>query len=157
MFGSYDRMTLSLVNASDIDGNLLPFSLKLPIDGEVTFPENLAGIDVFEYQEGFIAGGEIVFSIYVGQKSTIDEIVDMNDGIRMQLREEIEIPSVDTPVCYQVVDNRKKIFAVLEDNDVVVKDKDELKETIALLSNNYRDFSRAADKIKQFCKVKNQQ
>lgn len=156
MFGSYDKITLSLVNAADTDGKLLPFSLTLPVDGEVTIPSELASIDVFEYQEGFIAGGEIAFSIYVGEKSTIDEIVDMKDGIGMKLRDEIEIPSVDTPVCYQIVDNSKKIYATLEENDVVVKDHDELRKAITDLSSNYRAFTAATQKIKQFGKINNQ-
>lgn len=157
MFGSYDKMTLSLVNAADTDGNLLPFSLTLPVDAEVSLPSELASVDVFEYQEGFIAGGEIAFSIYVGEKSTIDEIVDMKDGIRMQLRDEIEIPSVDTPVCYQIVDNKKKIYAVLDENDVVARDHNELKKVISELSSNYSAFTDAAQKIKQFGKRNNQQ
>lgn len=156
MFGSYDKITLSLVNAADIDGKLLPFSLTLPVDEEVTIPSELASVDVFEYQEGFISGGEIAFSIYVGEKSTIDEIVDMKDGIRMKLRDEIEIPSVDTPVCYQIVDKSKKIYATLEENDVVVKDHDELREAIAELSSNYRAFTAATQKIKQFRNTNNQ-
>lgn len=156
MFGSYDRMTLSLVNAADTDGKLIPFSLTFPVSGEMVIPSEVASVDVFEYQEGFIAGGEIVFSIYVGEKATIDEMIDMKDGIGMHLRDEIEIPSVDTPVCYQVVDNKKKIYAVLEDNDVVVKDHDELKDAISRLSSNYSEFSKSAEKIKQFSKNNNQ-
>lgn len=155
MFGSFDRMTLSLINAADTDGKLIPFSLKLPIAGDVSFPSELASVDVFEYQEGFISGGEIVFTIYVGEKSTIDKIADIKDGIRMQLRDEIEIPSIDSNVCYQVINGRRKIYAVVEDNDVVVKDQDELKRAIGLLSSRYSEFSATADKIKQFSKTIN--
>ena len=89
MFGPYDKVTLSLINAATTDGSLLPFSITLPVAGDIEFPEELSSIDVFEYQEGFISGGEIAFTIYVGHKSTIEEMVDMNDGIKMHLRDEI--------------------------------------------------------------------
>ena len=157
MFGCYDKMTLSLVNAADTDGKLIPFSLTLPVGDEIIIPSQVASVDLFEYQEGFIAGGEIVFSIFVGEKSTIDEMIDKNDGIGMHLKDEIEIPSVKTPVCYQVVNNKKKIYAVLEENDVVVKDHDELRKVISRLSSDYSEFSRTAEKIKQFSKNNNQQ
>lgn len=152
MFGMYDKVVLSLINASDMDGKLLPFSRPLPVDGEIEIPEELSSIDVFEYQEGFISGGEIVFTIYVGEKSTIDEMVDANDGLKMHLRDEIEIPSVDTPVCYRIVDGKKKIYATLEENDVVVKDHAELKTTIKNLSEYYNEFNRSLQKIKTFSK-----
>lgn len=155
MFGIYDKMTLSLINAADMDGNLLPFSKSLPILEDIEIPEELSVVDVFEYQEGFISGGEIVFSIYVGEKSTIDEMVDAKDGIGMQLREKIEIPSVDTPVCYRIVNGKKKIYATLEDNDVVVKDHDALKDVIKSLSESYSEFNRSAEKIKTFSKTMN--
>lgn len=155
MFGMYDKMTLSLINAADINGKLLPFSKTLPVVGEIEIPEELSSVDVFEYQEGFISGGEIVFSIYVGEKSTIDEMVDAKDGINMQLREEIEIPSVDTPVCYRIVDGKKKIYATLEDNDVVVKDHEELKSVIKSLSGHYEEFNRSVQKIKTFNNTSN--
>lgn len=150
MFGSYDRMTLSLTNAADIDGNLLPFSAKLPLERDLAIPSELASIDVFEYQEGFISGGEIVFSIYVGKKDTIEKMIDMNDGIGMQLRDEIEIPFVDSPICYQIVNGKKRIYTLVADNDIVVEGHDELRSVISALSSNYKEFLDAAQKIKTF-------
>ena len=91
----------------------------------------------------------------VSEDLTIDEMVDAKDGIKMQLREEIEIPSVDTPVCYRIVDGKKKIYATLEDNDVVVKDHDELKSVIKSLSGHYEEFNRSVQKIKTFNKTSN--
>lgn len=150
MFGLYDHITLSLVNAVDINGKILDFSLTLPVDEEISLPRELTAVDLFEYQEGFMSGGKIVFSIYVGKKSTIDNMVDMNDGIGMKLRDEIEIPSVETPICYQVINGKKFIYAVLDDNDVVVESHDELKEVISSLSSDYKSFSESVQKIKKF-------
>lgn len=155
MFGPYDKVTLSLINAATTDGSLLPFSITLPVAEDIEFPEELSSIDVFEYQEGFISGGEIAFTIYVGHKSTIDEMVDMNDGIKMHLRDEIEIPSVDTPVCYQIVDGRKLVYAVMDENDLAVEDHEGLKEAIKQLSADYKEFNQSVDKIKTFGKVRN--
>ena len=50
MFKNNDRLTLSLINARDINGNILPLSLTLPLkDNEFHIPEEVVAIDIFEY------------------------------------------------------------------------------------------------------------
>lgn len=154
MFGYNDKVTLTLMNASDTDGNLLPLSLKLPVsqDSEYVIPDNLASVDVFEYQEGMVNNGIVVFSIFVGEKSTIEDLAEMNDDKRIQLRSRIEIPAINSDVCYQVVGDRRKVFAVVEENDVVVSDHQELRDVIGRLSDDYTSFCHAVQKIKYFGK-----
>ena len=144
MFGSYDKVSLSLVNAADVDGKILPFTTRLPLDLEDSIPSNIASVDVYEYQEGSITGGYLLYTMYVGFKSTIDEMVDLKDGNGIQLKNEIEIPSVDTPVCYQIINGKKLIFAVLDEDDIVVKNSDELKHVLLVLSDNYKEFKNSS-------------
>lgn len=150
MFGYSDKVTLTLINGADNDGCPVPFVVKLPVDSEFTIPDDLASFDVFEYQEGSSTNGVIVFSIFVGEKATIDELIDKKDGLKLALRREIEIPGVESPICYQVVDGHRKIFANVEDGDLVVKDHDELRTAIHQLSNDYDSFCKAVQKVKRF-------
>lgn len=158
MFGFSDRVTLTLINGADNDGCPVPFTLKLPIEDEsFEIPEDLASIDVFEYQEGASNGGIIVFSIFVGEKATIDELIDVKDGLKLDLRREIEIPGVDSPICYQIIDGKRKIFANVEDNDLVVGNHDELRTAILKLSNSYNEFCSSVQKVKCFGERYNKQ
>ena len=158
MFGFSDKVTLTLINGANNDGVSIPFTLKLPVE-DVGFeiPEDLASVDVFEYQEGTVNNGVIVFSIFVGEKSTIDEMINSKDGGKLELRREIEIPGVNFPICYQVVDGKRKIFANVEDNDLVVSNHDALRTAILKLSNNYNEFCSSVQKVKCFGERYNKQ
>ena len=158
MFGYYDRITLSLVNGADVNGKSVPFSLKLPItDENFEIPSDLASVDVFEYQEGFNSGGTTVFSIYVGERTTIEQLVDKKSEKHLKLRDEIEIPAVDSPICYQIVGDNRLVYANVDDEDVVVQSHDELRAVIGKLSTDYGSFCEAAEKIKTFGKRLNEQ
>lgn len=158
MFGYADKVTLTLINGADNNGCPVPFTLKLPVEDEsFELPKDLASVDVFEYQEGTVNNGVIVFSIFVGEKSTIDELIDIKDGIKLELRREIEIPGVNSPICYQVVDGKRKIFANVDDSDLVVSNHDELRTAILKLSNNYSEFCSSVQKVKCFGERYNKQ
>ena len=121
MFGYADKVTLTLINGADNNGCPVPFTLKLPVEDEsFELPKNLASVDVFEYQEGTTNNGIIVFSIFVGEKATIDELIDIKDGLKIELRREIEIPGVDYPICYQVVDGKNVILSSIP-GDIYLK------------------------------------
>lgn len=152
MFGYGDRITLSLVNGADINGNAVPFNLRLPAAEDYEIPEDLSVVDVFEYQEGSSTNGLIVFSIYVGNKKTIGELADINDGKHIKLREQIEIPSIDSDICYQTIGNNRFVYAVVEDNDLVVNSHEELRDAISKLSEDFNNFNKSVQKIKCFGK-----
>ena len=152
MFGYGDRITLSLVNGADINGKAVPFNLKLPAAEGYEIPEDLSVVDVFEYQEGSSTNGLIVFSIYVGNKKTIGELADINDGKHIKLRDEIEIPSIDSDICYQTIGDNRFVYAVVEDNDLVVNGHEELRDAISKLSEEFNNFNKSVQKIKCFGK-----
>lgn len=150
MFGYGDRITLSLVNGTDINGKIVPFNLSLPVDSDYEIPEELSVVDVFEYQEGSSTNGLIVFSIYVGNKKTIGELADINDGKHIKLRDEIEIPSIDSDICYQTIGDNRVVYAVVEENDLVVESHEKLRDSISKLSEDFNTFNKSVQKIKQF-------
>ena len=150
MFGYGDRITLSLVNGTDINGKIVPFNLSLPVDSDYEIPEELSVVDVFEYQEGSSTNGLIVFSIYVGNKKTIGELADIKDGKHIKLRDEIEIPSIDSDICYQTIGDNRVVYAVVEENDLVVESHEKLRDAISKLSEDFNTFNKSVQKIKQF-------
>lgn len=150
MFGYGDRITLSLVNGTDINGKIVPFNLSLPVDSDYEIPEELSVVDVFEYQEGSSTNGLIVFSIYVGNKTTIAELADINDGKHIKLRDEIEIPSIDSDICYHTIGDNRVVYAVVEENDLVVESHEKLRDAISKLSEDFNAFNKSVQKIKQF-------
>ena len=152
MFGYGDRITLSLVNGADINGKAVPFNLRLPAAEDYEIPEDLSVVDVFEYQEGSSTNGLIVFSIYVGNKKTIGELADINDGKHIKLREQIEIPSIDSDICYQTIGDNRFVYAVVEDNDLVVNSHEELRDAISKLSEDFNNYNKSVQKIKCFGK-----
>lgn len=137
MFGNNDKLTLTLINAKNIKGEILPFKLSLPlINNNFDIPEDLASIDVFEYHEGLINGGNIVFSIYVGETTTINKLITRNAMANLKTARNILIPSVDSPICIQDRLDKKVVFANINENDIVVNNKEELISVIQNISDN---------------------
>lgn len=137
MFGNNDKLTLTLINAKNIKGEILSFKLSLPlINNNYDIPEDLASIDVFEYHEGLINGGNIVFSIYVGETTTINKLITRNAIANLKTARNIVIPSVDSPICIQDRLDKKVVFANINENDIVVNNKEELISVIQNISGN---------------------
>ena len=60
MFGFSDKVTLTLINGANNDGVSIPFTLKLPVEDEsFEIPEDLASVDVFEYQDGYTSQQDV--------------------------------------------------------------------------------------------------
>ena len=152
MFGQNDKLTLTFINARDIDGNMLPFQVKLPLSNEYTLPDNIASLDVFECHEGLVNGGSIVFSIYIGQITSINNLVNTNAISNVKIAKNIEISSVDSPVCIQTVQGKQIIFATLNKQDIVVENKEKLIEVIEQLSDNFKSINNSVEKIHRLSK-----
>lgn len=155
MFKNNDRLTLSLINARDINGNILQLSLTLPLkDNEFHIPEEVVAIDIFEYQEGTTTNGRVVFSLYVGETTSIKMIIPEIRRKKVKMAKGIKIPSADSIVCYQNISGVKNIFAVLKPQDIIVKEPSQLPGVISNLSNEYAILCRSINNIKTLSKKK---
>jgi len=155
MFRNNDKLTLSLVNARDIDGNIIPFSLKLPLNNkEYKLPKELASIDVFEYHEGLLTGGDIVFSIYVGEITTIEKLIPGIQNKTVKISKNLGISSITNPICFQNISEQKVVFATLNEQDIVVENQQQLAIIIEQLSNNYTVLCDSVTKIRTLSKKK---
>lgn len=150
MFRSFDKITLSLVNAKDVFGNILLFNLVLPIDdSEYFIPYNLASVDVFEYQEGTINVGYTAFKLLVGKKASIKDLVAEYGVKQIRVKSGLDILSAESDVCYQEIDGEKFIFENVSEQDIVLSTPSELSDVVVNLSNDYSSFQQKLGKIKQ--------
>jgi len=152
MFGQNDKLTLTFINARDINGNILPFQVKLPLSNEYTLPDNIVSLDVLEYHEGLVNGGSIVFSIYIGQITSINNLVNANAMSNVKITKNIEISSIDSPVCIQTVQGKQIIFTAVNKQDIVVENKEKLIEVIEQLSDNIKTINNSVKKIHRLSK-----
>ena len=118
MFGQNDKVTLTLINIRDNMGNVLPYSFKLQLEGDL--PKNVAAMDVFKYQEGINNGAKKVFSIYVGEKITLKQLVLKAKSFEVVVPENIELQP-DSLLLVQNIMDRKVASAIINKNDIVEK------------------------------------
>lgn len=144
MFAINDKLVLSLVNIKNFDNEYINCSYTLPAEISENILNNIASIDVFEYHEGSINNGFVAFRIYVGEKGTLSELITTNKKIKINTT----ISSLDKPILYQIVDNNIIIRNELEENDIVVYNKDELKNVIDILSIEFQKLKKTITRIR---------
>lgn len=158
MFRENDKLNLVLTNSYDINEKYIPYSIKLPLESEqLTLPENLVSIDLFEYQEGTANYGNIVYHIYIGEKTTFNNLIEEISSKTVTVKKGLHIPSLDSEICYQETqDNTKEktIFAVLNEQDVVVENKEQLIELIKSLSESFNCLQHHISNIKKIQRKK---
>lgn len=153
MFGINDKLSLTLINAKDVNGNILPFQLQLPLNNnKYNLPKELASIDVFEYHEGLVNSGHVVVSLYVGKVTTINKIIDEIAKGNVRIATNLEIASINTPLCIKNNLGKQVVFDVINDHDIVVESQEQLMETIEQLSNNLNIINNSVSKIKKLYK-----
>lgn len=150
MFGVSDKINLSIINARDINGKILPISLKLPLNNNYSLPEELASVDIFESQEGTVHEGHVIFSVYVGKVSTIKNII--TEKKKLKILNNLDIYSIDAPICIQNVLDEQILFAILNKQDIVVENKEQLIKVIELLSDSFKVVDDSVTKIRTLYK-----
>ena len=94
MFANNDKIVLSLVNIKNFNDFYLNYSYTLPVDISINILKDFASIDVFEYHEGSINSGFIAFSIYVGEKSSLNHLITSNKKIAIK-NNEIKVSAIN--------------------------------------------------------------
>ena len=145
MFGQNDKVTLTLINLRDIMGNVLPYFFKLPLEGDL--PKNVVAMDVFEYQEGINNGAKKVFSIYVGEKMTLKQLVLKADSFEAVVPENIELQP-DSLLLVQNIMDRKVASAIINKNDIVVENREQLIMVVEEISDKFNDINKALSMVR---------
>ncbi len=146
MFANNDKFILSLVNIKDFKNTFLDCSYTLPTNIPDDILNNIASIDVFEYHEGKINNGFIAFSIYVGKKNTLNNLLTYQEKITT--KNNIKIANVNDLVLYRIIDNQIIILNTLKPNDIVVQNKEELKQIINNLSLEFTNLKNTISRIR---------
>ena len=145
MFGQNDKVTLTLINLRDIMGNVLPYSFKLPLEGDL--PENVVAMDVFLYQEGINNGAKKAFSIYVGEKMTLKELVFKTKSFEVVVSENNELQPGSLLLVQNIMD-RKVASAIINENDIVVENREQLIMVVEEISDKFNDINKSLSMIR---------
>ena len=145
MFGQNDKVTLTLINLRDIMGNVLPYSFKLPLEGDL--PENVVAMDVFLYQEGINNGAKKAFSIYVGEKMTLKELVFKAKNFEVVVSENNELQPGSLLLVQNIMD-RKVASAIINENDIVVENREQLIMVVEEISDKFNDINKSLSMIR---------
>ena len=145
MFGQNDKVTLTLINLRDIMGNVLPYSFKLPLEGDL--PENVVAMDVFLYQEGINNGAKKAFSIYVGEKMTLKELVFKTKSFEVVVSENNELQPGSLLLVQNIMD-RKVALAIINENDIVVENREQLIMVVEEISDKFNDINKSLSMIR---------
>ena len=158
MFNQSDKISLSITNALDINGNVIPFSLKLPIEEDFDIPSNVVKVTLFEYIDGFENEGYSVYSILRGKKQSFNSFLNSGakyDPESFELMKCLDrVDSLDEEICYINRYNKKKhkdvriFYSKVANQDIVVSDLNEMKEVIVKISDEFLNIVNSIDNIK---------
>ena len=154
MFAYKEKITLTIINVKDRNGKIIPINVSLPYNiKKIDFPENIAQLSIIEYHEGIETYGHRAFNIYVGQTSTIHEMLDKKLKIRINSNLKSEIKSIDEQlVYYQKEEGILNIFALVQGNDIVVNNVEELEAVLKTISREFESIKRSVAKIRKLGK-----
>ena len=149
MLGCNDKITLCAINFTNKNGEIINYHLKFPIDAYFEIPEDIIQVSIFETHQGICNYGFTAFNIYVGDITTIKETIDhYNSGKGYKIIPD-KIKSIDTKLCYYNDEHDNWIiFAKVNNNDVVVKDANELKSILINISNSFENLQNSINNIK---------
>ena len=151
MFNTNDKLTLTLLNARDINGNILPFHLKLPLNNQnITIPKDLVSIEIHEYYEGQVIYSNSPYKICIGNTTTLSKLIPNIETSPIKINNYLKIKSLeDTIICYQEINKTKRIYATINNQDIIVKNQKELIEIIKILSNEFNNLKKNISNIKK--------
>ena len=156
MLGLNDKFNVCIVNAYDIDGKVYPVNISLPTDN-IKIPNKVVDVSVFEYTEGTAIGGNEVFRILIGERTTIRDFFHFKKGYKPDKLPDFEfkdrlgkIKDVDQEVCYIKDKNGKCIiYSIVRENDIVVKDKEEMEKTIMNISDEIANIKDSIKRVRR--------
>ena len=159
MFRNTDKITLTLLNARDINGYIIPFHLKLPLTTEeITIPKDLVSIEVHEYCEGPTIYDTVPYKICIGSTTTLNKLLpDFNENPikKAKINHHLEIKSIEnTILCYLEIDGIKRIYTTINNQDIVVHNQEELIHLIKILSNEFNNLRNTISNIKKLSLTK---
>lgn len=151
MFACNERITLTVVDIYDKNGKQLPIFISFPLlDEELILPKNIVKLSIVEYHEGKTNYSHHAFNIYVGESSTIAELICEKVKININDMFNAECKNSKIPVVYfKNVNNEFEIFALVEGTDIVVANTEELKKVLKKISDEFTTITNSVNKIRK--------
>lgn len=153
MFGINDQVSLAIINTVDINGNGLSFNLVFPIKHSYYhIPENIFKMSVMEYHHCHNDFGFLVFDIYVGNCDSFEFLFkeQVSNNKIVIFRNKDNVPTFKDYVCYYYdSDGNAIIMNTLNENDIVVKNLDELREVFFEISESFKNLKKEVTNVKK--------
>ena len=153
MFGINDQVSLAIINTVDINGNGLSFNLVFPIKHSYYhIPENIFKMSVMEYHHCHNDFGFLVFDIYVGNCDSFEFLFkeQVSNNKIVIFRNKDNVPTFKDYVCYYYdSDGNAIIMNTLNENDIVVKNLDELREVFFEISECFKSLKKEVTNVKK--------
>ena len=89
----------------------------------------------------------MAFSIYVGEKSSLNDLITSNKKIAIKNNAKIE--NLDNPLLYRIINNKIIILRELNSNDIVVQNKEELQQVLKNLSLEFQNIKDTIQRIRK--------
>lgn len=153
MFGINDQVSLAIINTVDINGNGLSFNLVFPIKHSYYhIPENIFKMSVMEYHHCHNDFGFLVFDIYIGNCDSFESLFmkQVSNGKSVIFKNEESILNLNDNVCYYYdSDGNAVVMNTLNENDIVVKNLDELREVFFEISESFKSLKKEVTNVKK--------
>ena len=155
MFRYNDKLTLMAINFLNKKGDISNYRLSFPIDKEkLDIPKDIIKLSIFEYHEGYETYGHEIFKICVGNLTSIARICknhEYNYDFLGNIAGSIKSPN--DKLCYYDNELGKRIiFAKINEEDRVVSNIGELKDTLIDISDNFMNIKTSILRLKNYKK-----
>lgn len=154
MLSEKDVLTLTVTGITNVRGEILPISYKLPlITEDITIPDDVLTAEISEFHlENNNVNVYSSSKLCVGEIYTMRELIRGNDYLVLNELKDV-FSNLDTKVIvYKNKGNKKVIYKILNENDIVVKNSEEFKKAIVDMS---REFSKVTEGISRIRKMHN--
>lgn len=154
MLSEKDVLTLTVTGITNVRGEILPISYKLPlITEDITIPDDVLTAEISEFHlENNNVNVYSSSKLCVGEIYTMRELIKGNDYLVLNELKDV-FSNLDTKVIvYKNKGNKKVIYKILNENDIVVKNSEEFKKAIVDMS---REFSKVTEGISRIRKMHN--
>lgn len=130
-----------ITDAKNIDGKKLPFMIKLPIINDFNLPKKTVSISVIKYINN---NAVLLNNIYLGKTEIAKDFFNIGGkALPFEIKKRLErINSIYDTICYIKSNSGIRIvYAIVNENDIVVNSLEEMKDVILNLSYEYENVN----------------
>lgn len=159
MFLENEKIRLVLVNTYNMGGEKTktmeesPLVIELPTkDENLIIPDHALKFELWEIHEGKTSYANPIRRIFIGSISSIEKLKSKSASMLysrgLDCKDLDNFKDNDPCIVYKTGKNSYDILAKLHESDIVVKNKEELKLLITLLSNEFYEVKSSVKRVR---------